>query len=459
MFTVTASDTSTSPVTVEFATANATAVAGSDYTATSGTLTIEPNTLTASIAVPVLDDTLVEANESFTVTLSGASGATIETATGTATIHDDDRDKALPRLRIGNVSVDEAPGASAVFTVTASDTSTSPVTVEFATANATAVAGSDYTATSGTLTIEPNTLTASIAVPVLDDTLVEADESFTVTLSGASGATIETATGTATIHDDDRDKALPRLRIGNVSVDEAPARARCSPSPRAIRAPVPVTVRVCHRQRDRRRRLGLHRHQRYAHHRAQHPHRIHRRAGARRHPVEANESFIITLSNAVNATILTERGVGTIHDDDADSEHPPRGPGLRIDDVTVDEDAENAVFTVRSSDGGGKRVTVRYATADRTARAGQDYRRRRGTLTFNPRQSIATIRVPVIDDDLVEQTETFAVILSDAIGTTILDREGIGRIQDDDIPPVTVSFGAGLYEVPEGPENARCRRD
>ena len=84
-------------MTVRYGTANGTAVAGrtGDYTATSGTLTFNAGETSKTIAVSVRNDTLVEANETFSVQLSGASGATIATGTGIGTIINDDGVAAL----------------------------------------------------------------------------------------------------------------------------------------------------------------------------------------------------------------------------------------------------------------------------------------------------------------------------------------------------------------------------
>ena len=129
---------------------------------------------------------------------------------------------------------------------------------------------------------------------------------------------------------------------------------------------------------------------------------------------------------------------------------PPRGPTLSIDDVTVDEDAGTAEFTVRMSAASTEAVSVGYATSDRTAEAGFDYTSTSGTLTMTAGLTVATIVVTVLDDDVAEGEEAFAVILSGATGATIADGEGIGTIRDDDLPAVSVSFGAASYQVVEG---------
>jgi hypothetical protein len=112
---------------------------------------------------------------------------------------------ALPTLSINNASANEGNSGLTpfVFTVTLSTTSTSTVAVNYATADGTATAGSDYVATSGVLTFTPGALTQPLTVIVNGDTTVEASETFLVNLSAPSNATIATGQGTGTIANDD----------------------------------------------------------------------------------------------------------------------------------------------------------------------------------------------------------------------------------------------------------------
>ncbi len=154
-FTATLSPISAQTVTVNYSTANGTATAGSDYVAKSGTLTFAPGVSTRPISVTVNGDTTVEPNETFSVTLSSPTNAVLGTATGTGTILTDDTAPGLPSLALDNVSVTEGQSGTTVatFTVTLSPTSTQTVTVNYATADGTATADSDYVAKSGTLDI------------------------------------------------------------------------------------------------------------------------------------------------------------------------------------------------------------------------------------------------------------------------------------------------------------------
>jgi len=204
-FTVTLSKASSTPVTVKYATSNGTAMAGQDYTSASGTVTFAAGETSKTINVAVAGDATVEQDETFTVTLSTPSGAKLGAATATGSITNDDVAVTPPTVAIGNASKSEGnTGTSNMsFTVTLSKAQTSPVTVKYATANGSATAGDDYTAATGTITFAAGETSKTVNVVINGDATVEQDETFTVTLSDASGATIGTATATGTITNDD----------------------------------------------------------------------------------------------------------------------------------------------------------------------------------------------------------------------------------------------------------------
>lgn len=202
-FTVSLSKAATTPVTVPWSTADGSAtVANADYRATNGTVTFATGQTTQTISVLVTGDTRTEGNEAFFVRLSQPAGATLTDAEGQGNILNDD----APAVSVANVRVTEGNSGTtnAVFTLTLSAPTTKTVTVNFATANGTATAGSDYVARSGTVTFAPGQTTQTVTVAVIGDTLVEADETFRLVLSGAVNATLATTQATATIVNDDR---------------------------------------------------------------------------------------------------------------------------------------------------------------------------------------------------------------------------------------------------------------
>ena len=195
VFTVRLSSASPRNVSVSWATSDGTAVAPGDYTAAHGTVTIPAGHLVEQVTVKTVDDTRDEADETFFVNLSSPVNATIADGHAVGLIVDND---AGPTLSINDVTI-TAEGYHAVLTVRLSAASSSTVTVNWATANGTAVAPGDYTADHGTLTFAPGDTTKTVTVATVDDTVHEGAETFNVVLSAPSNATLLDATGVVTI--------------------------------------------------------------------------------------------------------------------------------------------------------------------------------------------------------------------------------------------------------------------
>lgn len=190
-------------VTFDIATANGTATAGVDYVASSFTSqTIPAGSSTYFFTVMGNGDLLNEPTETFFVNVTNVVNATVVDGQGVGTITNDD---PLPSLSIDDVSVVEgnAGTVNAVFTVTLNAASGQTVSVNYATADGTATQPADYTSTSGTLTFTAGQTTRTINVPVIGETVPEANESFFVNLSGATNATISDNQGQGTITNDD----------------------------------------------------------------------------------------------------------------------------------------------------------------------------------------------------------------------------------------------------------------
>ena len=201
-FTVTLSGPSSNTVAVTYSTGNGTATAPSDYESRSGTATFEPGVMSQTVSVPVVGDVTDETNETFVLNLTGATNAAVADGQGSATITDDD---SAPTFSINDVSVTEGNSGtvSATFTVTKSGATQQTSTVSFTTANGSATSPADFSATNGSLSFTAGDTTKTISVAVKGDTIDEANETFTVTLSGATNATIADGSGTGTINDDD----------------------------------------------------------------------------------------------------------------------------------------------------------------------------------------------------------------------------------------------------------------
>ena len=320
VFTVVANATSSRPMSVGFATSDGTAVAPGDYVATTGTVTIPVGSTTATFAVSVVGDTLYEHDEAFKVTLSKPVNAALGTRSATGTILNDD---AEPVVSVGAASVPEGNSGTTpmVFTVTLSAVSGFAVKVAFRTSDGTAKAPADYTATVGTVSIAAGSTSATFSVPVVGDLLYEGNETLTATLAKAVNAKLGTSVGAGTIVDDD---AEPVVSIGAASVPEGNSGTTplvFTASASALSG-LPITLK--YKTSD-----GS----------AKAPNDYIAKSGTVKIPAgspsatfavsvvgdaihENNETFTVTFSNPVNATLGTATATGTIIDDD--------GPRARV---------------------------------------------------------------------------------------------------------------------------------
>ena len=429
-FEVTLRPASTEPVTVNFETADGTAKADSDYTETSGTLTFTAGQTTKTISVSTVDDDAQESDERFTVTLRNPDGATLDDHTGEGTIRDNDDDGGggrTPELSIGDAAVQE--GGTAEFEVTLRPASEQTVTVRYQTKNGTALAGSDYTETSGTLTFTAGQTTKTISVSTVDDDAQESDERFTVTLRNPDGATLDDHTGEGTIRDNDGGGggSLPTLSIG----DAAPVPEGGTATFRVtLSAASENVVTVSYKTKDGTAVEGSD----YT-----------MTGGTLRFEPgnttktilvptveddtpEETEVFTVELSAPSGATVADGTGTGTITDEDGGSRSLPT---LSIGDAAPVPEGGTAKFEVTLSAASENVVTVSYKTKDGTAVEGSDYTMTGGTLRFEPGETTKTLRVPTVNDDTPEETEAFTVELSAPSGATLADDTGVGTITDD----------------------------
>lgn len=177
-------------VTVSYATSNGTATAGNQYTATNGTLTFGAGETVKSFTVAVADDNDAEGNKTFNVAISAPTGGANLGSTTSASVMINDNESitwgsGAIKFSKDDYDVTESSGkAEAIVQRTGGASGT--VTVNYATTSISAAAGSDYTATSGTLTFAPGETSKIITVPIAKDSNNESDEYFFIDLSGVS---------------------------------------------------------------------------------------------------------------------------------------------------------------------------------------------------------------------------------------------------------------------------------
>ncbi|HVG34311.1 MAG TPA: Calx-beta domain-containing protein [Pyrinomonadaceae bacterium] len=212
VFTVTLAEASNLTAHVDFSTADSTAKAGTDYQASSGTLTFAPGELTKTITVTVNGNTINEPNKTFFVNLTNPQHATLSDAQGTGTIINDDA--ASLQLSSNGYSVDEGAG-HATITVTRTGDISGAASVQFATSDLAGLTNCninignasprcDFTAVAGTLNFIAGQASATFDIPIINDVYVEGPETLPITLSNSTGGNLGTlSTATLTITDND----------------------------------------------------------------------------------------------------------------------------------------------------------------------------------------------------------------------------------------------------------------
>lgn len=328
-----------SPVTVHYSTSDGTAVAGSDYTDTSGDLTFSSSGTAAStrtLTVPISQ--AFQGAKTFTVSLSDPAGGVV---LGSPTVATVTILGAEPTLAFSSAAYSvKTSQPTARVTVKRSAPLTGTVTVGYATTAGTAVPGTDYTDVSATLTFGPNVSTRSFTVPIVKDPFVDVPKTVQLALSD------------------------PIWTAGTASLDSASATA----------------------------------------------------------------TLTITNTNAP--------------------------PTLEFSQATyaVNEVTPKAVITVKRAGNPAGTVEVGYSAAGGTATSGGvDYTLSSGTLAFAPNQMVQTLPVAIVNDSIDEGTETVNLALSNPTwsgGAALLGSVGNAVLNIIDNEP-TVQFSAAGYAVSE----------
>jgi hypothetical protein len=456
VFSVTLSAASSTPVVVAFHTVDGTATAGSDYTATSGSITFAAgSTTTQLITVPILGDTNNEPNENFHLVLTQPANAVFDASEGDAlgTLLNDDGAHITITQNVTHAEGNSGTTAY-VFTVAINSLPTDTATVQFSTANGStnpATAGSDYTATSGTLTFNTEgALTQDITVLVNGDTLNEADETFVVNLSNAVNATLTNSSGTGTITNDD---AAPTLSFAASPVSVTEPDSGTTPlvftvnlsaaSGQTVTAQF-VTNNGTASAADNDFTALPTSTLTFAPGETQKLITVLVNGDTKN---EADESFTLDLfnsTNAGNATSLATKltATGTIINNDA-------VPTLTLTGDSHNEGnsaatGSNYFFSATLSAASGQTITVPFTTADGTATAADgDYTPTSGTITFLPGQTVQRITVFAPGDTKAELDETFKVNLSPGTNVNLGNDTANGTIVNDDNLPTVGIVGPG----------------
>ncbi len=438
-------------VTVNYGTSDGSAVAGSDYRATAGTLTFGPNDTAKLITVPIIDDLVAESTEQFTLTISNPSGATIDGTKSTATImiQDNDGSGTVITFNPDSYAVQEN-GGSVTLTVTRSGDITQEDVVNFTTQPGSATGGDlpdpgvDYQNTAGTLVFAAGSPTAqTITVPIYDDSLVEGNETFAVNLSGP-GARYSFDRATATVTIVDNETSTVNFSAGSYSVAEDAGNAtitllRTGNTNSAARVKVSTVGGTATPDVDYASVTGLN---------------VDFAQGQTfatvnipifdDSQVEGTESFYVSLTASPNSGVSVPGGTATAEVRIIDNENA-NTVEFAGTDFSVNEQDGNALVTVRLNRAGNNSdtVSVQYFTETGSATPGSDFTpvsaQSNSRLTFGPGETIKTFSIPIIDDTIPENTETIGLVLANPTNATlgansaatlsILDNDAAGTVQ------------------------------
>lgn len=205
-FTVSLSQITTQTVSVAYSTVGDSAVPAVDYTQQSGTLQFAPGVTSQVVNVPVLANAGRKEDRALRLQLSAPVHGDLVRAAATGTIV-----YQLPRLTVQDASVAEGDigGTSKLqFAVVLDKAGAQAITVDYATADGTAVAGTDYNAVSGSLSFAAGETLKTVEVPVIGNEDVQANRTLTLNLSAVHGATLARSQATGTIVDDDRARQI-----------------------------------------------------------------------------------------------------------------------------------------------------------------------------------------------------------------------------------------------------------
>lgn len=190
LISVTRTGSTNGTVTVGYQTTDGSAVAGQDYTAQAGLLTFGPGVTVKTFTVGINDDSIIESTETFSLSLSNASGnAALAITSATVFIVDNDFRAGDLTFSATSYLVPES-GGSVSISIARTNGSTGVLSVDYRTVAGTAAGGGDYVSQSGTLVFTEGQTNHTITITILDDVAVEGDESFFVQLFNPASGTV-----------------------------------------------------------------------------------------------------------------------------------------------------------------------------------------------------------------------------------------------------------------------------
>jgi hypothetical protein len=438
---------------VAWQTVNGSAVAGADFTAASGTLTFLAGQTAGTVEVALTDDALAEGVEQFRLQLSTPAGLLLGASEAVATIGANDAPLSpKPMLFVDDLTVSEADGY-AELALRLSAPSASPITVNYFTSNGFASSSNavDYIAVNSALTFAPGQTVHVVKVPINTvDANAETQENFWLNLSlPAASQTLVTLSRTeipVTLVDNDSTQGgTPIVSVREVTVDEA-----TEPFARfvvVLDRPAAQMISVDWETVGVTTLAGVDH--------AQSSGTLVFLPGQTAQTIEVpllddaltepEERFDLRLLQATGASLGSASATAMIVANDAPLSPKPI---LQAADVTVSEADGYAEIVLRLNAPSASPIAVSYSTTSVTATSSNsaDFIGIDGTVTFAPGQTVHVVKVPINNDAVGENDETFNFNLS--LPTASTNLVTLARTQ---IPVIIVDNDSGVRVLGNGP--------
>ncbi len=387
--------------TVDFATADQTAIAGSDYSTTTGTLSFASGETSKTISVPLINDGDIEGDETFTVNLSNVTnGFPLGSSVHTVTLQD-----SGPIVNFSVNSSTVVEGAAITVTFTRSGILTNSSQIEFQTQSGSAVVGEDFTDATQTVSFAQNETTKTVVVQTLEDSLGELTQNFVLRivaptnclLGSPSQLTLDIIDNEAMltvspadydIQEDAGNVVLNVVRSGDTSQVSTAQFATFNQTASGRFTPTSGTVTFNSGESLKTISVAI----------------------IDDLIVNADGEFFVRINNPSANTSIGVNNQGQVfirNNDDT-----PVNISAASLNQTVVEHVGNVNFVVTRGGNLTKTVTVLFNTLNSTAIAPGDFTNVTQTLTFLPNETSKNISIPIIDDNVLEVNEQLVVALS-----------------------------------------------
>ncbi len=446
-FTILRTGGSEGAVSVDFSTADGTAVADLDYVPTEGTLEFADGETNVTFTFEIIDDQIFETNETVRLVLSNPQGgATIGAGSNAVMIlTDNDVPGSAGLLQFSAASYVAGEGSATVtLTVTRTGGKAGEVTVDYLTVDGDALGEADFAPDSGTLVFPDGVTSRTIVIGLNDDDFDETNETFEVMLDAPVGGASLGTRNVATVVITDNDAAGEiRFSAPSIKIDETAGEAevtltRSGGTAEGVTVDVTVVGGTASAEDDYSLMTET----------------VEFAAGETTATFsllvnddsdsEGDETVLLQLANPTGGATLGKgtNATVTIVDDEVSLQ-------LAAASYTVNEGSPTLVVTVTRSGPTTGTSTVELSTVDGSAEADSDFGGTNVTVTFGPGQTSRTVPIRIVRDDLVEEEETFGLQLDNPVGGQLGNvTEAEVTLIDDDVGGV-ISFKVAGYTVKE----------